>query len=215
MPSSEIGELRRDGDAGGLSEVERDQACDVADGESAAGDKSPVAQDVVENRHVAQRPRAIGRRPVGDLRLLELRRMRVRVAENLGDRQEEMPLDAPLPHLNRRPFERRRAEQVRLRTQFLDIAADRDRFPPSYARVWSDSPRSAVSTGPSRPGKCARAAGSAQNWNCRASTIPPTARPQTLINSWAIILRPHDSSSGLVNDLESIIERVLRCVPGG
>src|SRR5271165_5436628 len=39
-----------------------------------------------------------------------------------------MPLDAALPHLDPGPFEGRPAEQVRLRMEFLDVAADGDRF---------------------------------------------------------------------------------------
>ena len=128
MPAVEVSEVGRDREARGSGKVERDEPGDVGDGETLARNERPLTQDIVENHHVAQRPGAVGGGPIRDLGTLELRHMRVGMAEDLGDRQQEMPLHSALPHLDRRPFERRRAEQIRLEMQFLDIAADRDRL---------------------------------------------------------------------------------------
>jgi hypothetical protein len=50
------------------------------------------------------------------------------MAKDLRDRQKQAPFDPALPHLDRRPFERGRPEEIGLGIELLDVAADGDRF---------------------------------------------------------------------------------------
>ena len=52
----------------------------------------------------------------------------MQVLKHRGDRQEQMKLDAPVPHFHQRAFERAAAEQRRIGVEPLEIPADRDRL---------------------------------------------------------------------------------------
>ena len=72
--------------------------------------------------------RLVGLGPCRHLRDFHLRHGRVAVAEDVGDRKQEVQLEPAIPHLDLRLLQRAPPEQRRLGMERLEIAADGDRF---------------------------------------------------------------------------------------
>ena len=69
-----------------------------------------------------------GLAPFRHLRIDQRLHERMQMLKHRGDRQEQMKLDAPVPHFHQRAFERAAAEQRRIGVEPLEIPADGDRL---------------------------------------------------------------------------------------
>ena len=90
-----------------------------------AGDEHALLQFAIEQAEKFEHARPVGLAPFGHLRFHVLHG-RMQMAKDRRHRLVEIELHAPVPHLHQRLLGGAAPEQRRLRTQSLEIAADRD-----------------------------------------------------------------------------------------
>src|SRR5215211_961290 len=143
VPAPDMGEFLRNGEVGRLHEVDRDQTGYVGNGEVIAGHIELILQFTIHDAEELDDTRFVDLGPFGQLRGLQLLHGRVRVAEYIRYRRQEVELHAPVPHLDQRLFFRPAPEQRRLRPQALEVAADGHRLG-NHGAVVEDENRHAL-----------------------------------------------------------------------